>query len=243
MHLNTEGTEAFAFDEVVRLSHIGFDVWNDVECSYFQLIFGGYTDEDRRGYNPFVEDNVNALMFRDRAWPHRTDILALTSVTFAKTSAEIVDADIEFNTDIYDFTTDVSNPLLIRVDFLNTLVHELGHVVGLDHSGVIEASMYFEAPEGETKKQSLHNDDIAGVCEAYPLDKASSSRVCNRQRIGFHVKSEVAMDEKPMQAEVACSVGQLGRGPAPRWSLMGLMLACLVAVGRGRGSTRKTQRR
>ena len=52
------------------------------------------------------------------------------------------------------------------------MTHEVGHYLGLDHSQIQEATMYRSARLGETKKRSLEQDDIDGVCSIYPVSES-----------------------------------------------------------------------
>ena len=42
-------------------------------------------------------------------------------------------------------------------------------MLGLDHSGVAGASMVLQGSPGDESMQTLHADDIAGVCLAYRM--------------------------------------------------------------------------
>lgn len=55
------------------------------------------------------------------------------------------------------------------MDFLNILMHEVGHCAGLGHptDDCTEETMFRYATGGETKKRTLHTGDIAGVKELY----------------------------------------------------------------------------
>ena len=111
----------------------------------------------------------------ENAWTHEAKIIALTTVTFCSEESgapcdrrgKILDADIEMNGDDFAFTT---SPLPGRVlyDIQNTVTHEAGHFLGLDHSLEPTATMYATAPAGERSKQTLASDDIAGLCEIAP---------------------------------------------------------------------------
>src|SRR5207302_1668178 len=48
----------------------------------------------------------------------------------------------------------------VRIDIQNTITHESGHTLGLDHTTDPNATMYATAPEGETSKRVLGSDDI-----------------------------------------------------------------------------------
>ncbi|MCL7047211.1 hypothetical protein MKW94_004800 [Papaver nudicaule] len=51
-------------------------------------------------------------------------------------------------------------------DVETVAIHEIGHVIGLDHSSNPEAVMYFESPAG-TKKVDLTLDDVNGAQSLY----------------------------------------------------------------------------
>lgn len=98
-------------------------------------------------------------------WAYGTSVFALTILTFQQCTGEIVDADILLDDAHRDFCLDNCGPDEQSLD--NTVTHELGHLLGLDHSGASEATMYASAPPGETKKSTLHGDDRQGLCSAY----------------------------------------------------------------------------
>jgi hypothetical protein len=110
----------------------------------------------------------------------------------------IVDADIELNGVNFSITLD-SQPGANPTDavLLNTLTHEVGHLHGLEHpclapgdpprtdnqgnavpdctsalpASITEATMYNFQDPGETKKESLSDDDIQSMCDIYPTAK------------------------------------------------------------------------
>lgn len=112
-------------------------------------------------------------------------VIALTTVSYSDGSGEIVDADMELNAWAgsgsqppgYYFTC-VDPPAVacvapgqagcIAMDVQNVVTHEAGHVLGLGHSLVAGATMEASAPNGETSKRTLAQDDVQGVCEIYP---------------------------------------------------------------------------
>ncbi len=58
-----------------------------------------------------------------------------------------------------------------KLDLRTVLAHELGHFLGLAHSDVQDAVMYPMTHVGDTFDDALHNDDVAGVDEAYAAPK------------------------------------------------------------------------
>ncbi|MCA9669999.1 MAG: hypothetical protein KC503_30595 [Myxococcales bacterium] len=173
--------------------------WHKViaSCSYirFQLeapAASATIGFDREG------PNENAIVFVESNWPHEDVAAGITTVFFVdnKDSAQdgrILDADVELNGQIFTFGTIASKSL---TDVENTLTHELGHVLGLDHpcddgtrspvpkdhtgatiprcntpavsAAIRESTMYNFANLGETKKRTPEDDDILGICETYP---------------------------------------------------------------------------
>ncbi len=102
-----------------------------------------------QGQNSHVED------FGDR-------VLAVTiTYTFTSKPNEIIEADMFFNTaegwDLYDGA--LKNPF----DFTRVAMHELGHVLGLDHEEVEKALM--QPIVGDI--YTLQPDDIAGAVALY----------------------------------------------------------------------------
>jgi uncharacterized protein (TIGR03382 family) len=123
---------------------------------------------------------------RFRCWEHNEGTLALTTTTFSFRTGAILDADIEFNaaptggSEGFLFTTVAGPPCVaeqspscVAIDLQNTLTHELGHVVGLDHVISPGATMEATAPPGETQKRILDEGTAAGFCSVYPRGEPS----------------------------------------------------------------------
>jgi len=158
---------------------------------------GGYiVDFDRR----------NTVQFRKDYWgrnhpdpqyrvAHDPSAFALTTVTTINESGEIVDTDVEINAVKFKWDDLVTNsrPGEIVADLQNTLTHEFGHVIGLDHncndagmslvdvsgarapscSGAVPASirdatMYPRVDRSDILRRDLGADDLAGLCAIYP---------------------------------------------------------------------------
>ena len=111
----------------------------------------------------------------------------------------LVDADVELNG--VNFSISVNGQSLgtspCQAELQNTLTHELGHLHGLEHTcraaqdppridgngnpvpfcsqtndpTIVEATMYPFQDCGETKKETLENDDITAICTVYPIAK------------------------------------------------------------------------
>jgi uncharacterized protein (TIGR03382 family) len=61
----------------------------------------------------------------------------------------------------------------VAIDLQNTLTHELGHAMGLDHVASPGSTMEPTAPPGETQKRILDDGTAAGFCSVYPRGRPS----------------------------------------------------------------------
>jgi hypothetical protein len=197
---------ALTTENVLAASTAATDLWSraQVDCTRAELsTTGGAPREALIGH-----DQQNNVIFRDDSWEPKTfdkngvpigdytaNQLALTSV-FLRGSGEIVDADIEvnvFNHPQWEVSGDMSHLASTgAIDLQNTLSHEVGHVLGFDHScwdpltgpqpldgdkpltpcasdpKLAEATMAPTAPPGDVSKRVLHEDDRNAVCDVYP---------------------------------------------------------------------------
>jgi hypothetical protein len=124
--------------------------------------------------------------------------LAITSVFTDKSTGQIKDGDIEVNALNFSWADLVVNPSLASSsqDLQNAITHEMGHLIGLDHTcyvaglagsppldnsgqpipscddaseAVRDTTMSAVALRGDTGKRTLAPDDVAGVCDIYPV--------------------------------------------------------------------------
>jgi Metallo-peptidase family M12 len=173
-------------------------------CTYLNLQVGVSTEPTPVPAN----DGHNTLVFRSNSWcglaadgtcttDYDPSALAVTTDTASKKSGQIVDSDIEINAADYTWADVIADPSLSNdQDLQNALTHEMGHLIGLDHtcydpssglpqpyddaglpvpacpgSAAVQATtMYPSADPGDTQKRTLAPDDQAGVCGIYPVD-------------------------------------------------------------------------
>lgn len=163
-------------------------------------------------------DYVNRVVYRDVSWCipahdgvpescHSPGAIGLTTLFYRDLpghpdDGELLDADVELN-EVYDAfgVCDADGGCLtngtgMNVDLQNIFTHELGHVLGLDHTcndgtgvrldgagqpvpscmpvsqlpaTVTGATMYPFSDPAEISKRVLSADDIEGFCSRYPL--------------------------------------------------------------------------
>ena len=235
-----------------------FDTWSDVPCAGLAFAYTGVTDQAEVGYDCSegnVGRNINVVTLR-KPWNdpataarYRSDIVALTTVTFESRSGVILDADIELNGEHFDLgvvTTPGEQSQLMDVQ--NVMTHEVGHFLGLAHSrpeshigdgDYRDATMFATTFRGETVRRELSEDDIAGVCTIYPIgDDADPATVCAPDEPAF-VASPPGFDGASLDCSRrrGCSAapcpspcGQRAVASTPLWFRLLLAAAALWLV-------------
>lgn len=244
--VDAAGTKEVAGDNEFPVIDQCIATWNNgvASCSYIKIV-----NEGKKAME-VGRDNINLIKFRDASWCapatgsdpprcHPDSAAGITTATYVDDASSsrdgaIVDADIELNG--VNFAIAVNGQTLGTAQCLselqNTLTHEMGHLLGLEHTCLAmndppraddkgapvpacgnattaqqNATMYNFQECGETKKETLEPDDIAGVCGAYPT--AQNPGTCE------HVGDGGGCCE--------ASVGS-GNGPAGPLALTGLVL-------------------
>ncbi len=176
-YINPAGFEDFDIDSMVQVTIQSFETWMDTQLGP-TFVYAGTTDvkkpsDDCLNVIFFVQDPMEWMeMF------HLEDGKAMAMTrTYVASGGAIVGFDLGFNDAGYTFTN-TDDPTRIRTDYANTLTHEIGHVLGLDHSEDPEAVMYPTAPEGETSKRTLAEDDREGIRYLY-RDAMPDAYGCN----------------------------------------------------------------
>lgn len=119
-------------------------------------------------------DGVNLITFHDAEFKFPYGVIAIAPTTsFTRRASfgdrivqpgQIVDSDVIFNP-VYRFRT--SGGPADGFDLRSVATHEIGHMLGLTHSGVQTATM-FPVLQPDTLASSLANDDRAAIAAAYP---------------------------------------------------------------------------
>jgi hypothetical protein len=137
-------------NELVRLTQDAIGEWEGrTGLAIWDLTSGGTTNIIRWSTNFAAETRMDP-----------TSVLAVAirytnGPYFAKTEIVINGNHNSFNT---------GNSNIDRMNLGTTLVHELGHTVGLDHS---ENMMAVMAPTLQYPYNGLHSDDVHGMTDAY----------------------------------------------------------------------------
>ena len=172
--------ESFRVWQALNIGNTNCNLPGSTDIEFLPLNAGDDLDsvmstKTRVGFNYLDQNNNdNLIIFHDENWPHAGQsslIIALTTTTYNPLTGEIFDADIEFNTQNFPYSsTNDSSP---ATDLMNTSVHEIGHLLGLGHTTGTEASMYPRAETGEIMKRDLDCDDAAGILFKYPAGQSN----------------------------------------------------------------------
>src|SRR5262249_55933443 len=146
--------------------------WEGIGTS--RIAFARGTDQAIQVAN---SDNINAIYFAEgsttKVGGTNTNVSGFISMTpvFSVASGAnkgiILDANIILNGRQNTWTTDPdADPNSFDVEAVVT--HEVGHFIGLDHTGVLAAAMSPRYIVGEARQRTLERDDIIGASEIYP---------------------------------------------------------------------------
>ncbi len=201
-----------------------------------------------------VYDKKNRIAFRDKTWrrepcdpgqeicdPYGPEILAVTTVTHTPGGA-IVDADIEINAVDHEWADVLVASTPSGRDFQDMFTHELGHVIGFEHTCLIvpverwprdhdgrmvplchqvagakdrEGTMFPATEPGETLKRDLAADDIMAVCEVYPASAVVAAWGCTVGRSAETVPGTLAVAVASASLVLQLLARRRGRSSGP----------------------------
>jgi predicted Zn-dependent protease len=162
-----QGSKVTGSRTLSQVAQTSFDAWEAVSIAAVNFTRGadtaataGHTFDD--GIN-MVKTNLTAGEY---AAAGGTGALAITVLSSALYTGQILDADIIFDPG-RDFSTDSTTPA-DKYDLEAVLTHEVGHLLGLDHSAILSSTMFPRISVGSSLARALSADDLAGVASIYP---------------------------------------------------------------------------
>lgn len=222
-------TGSFPFPEadVVRIAQKGFDDWAAVPSAFITFKNDGPTQ-----ISPLSRDNRNVIFYDETGnliSAEDTGIIALARLQWLDNGL-IADADIIFNGRDFKFSIDDDNTPENLVDLQAVMTHEIGHLLGLDHSplvGVPETrpTMYpYNTPQAPREERSLEPDDRAGITAIYPVDGLTGGiggQIIGPDgpAFGVHVVAYRADTEDFVASALS---GSVGTGDDGRYEILGL---------------------
>lgn len=214
--IDADGTKELPGETEFPLIDQAIETWNTAgaTCSYLQIKKGATVQHE------VGKDYTNVIKFRDSSWCRpkiKSDAArcyseaaaGITTAVFvddpkSARDGAIVDADIEINGANFAISNNGTTLGVqpCKAELLNTLTHELGHLVGLEHTcrvmgdpervdnlmrpvplctqtsdpKIIDATMYPFQDCEETKMESLSPDEVDFLCKVYP--KADDPGTC-----------------------------------------------------------------
>jgi Matrixin len=152
----------------------------------------------------------------DRASASSGNTLGLTTVTFDADTGEIYDADTEINGSVTLSVGDTVTPG--GYDLASILTHEMGHFLGLAHSGEHSATMFANYQPGSISMRTVTASDAEGLCSIYPPDGTRS--------VDTSIASSGFIPEDASGSSMKCPIGD----PTPRH---GFQSQCAHPVSKG----------
>lgn len=126
------------------------------------------TSPAQQARTDWASDDIHLILFDENNssgyFPPGSSTVALTPVWFYS-DGRIVDADVLFNGSSFQFTTSGQPG---RFDVQDVATHELGHLLGLDHTGWGGGTMYPYVDPTVILHRSLSSDEVHGLRAAYP---------------------------------------------------------------------------
>ena len=156
--LNVSGAEGLDPERVENLVKLAASQFESISGVDIEFQYEGLTDNAQIDF----DDGINTIYF-ESDWDRESDLLAVTDI-WSVEDGEIIAFDMAINVNHHDWTTDGHDA---ANDLFNTLTHEFGHVLGLDHSDDHSATMYGSTERGELTKRDLANDDRDAIRYLY----------------------------------------------------------------------------
>jgi len=163
--VSSQGSLDIADDSETTAVRLAARAWNEVPGSSARLV--ETTSAAQRARTDWQSDDLHLVWFDETGssgFFSGGGVVAVTPIWF-NGSGVITDADVIFNGRDWSFTTSGQPG---RFDVQDVAAHELGHLLGLDHSPHCAATMYPYVDTTIILHRGLSSDDEGGMRHAYP---------------------------------------------------------------------------
>ena len=164
VYLTPANSHGISEDDIEDIFTASINQWNVLgNITSSVVLVSDYSTPSKTSRN-------DAYFSDDPMFFNGSGVLAVTQITFREKDGAILESDIVFK----DITT--SENLFRGIDFVTTqndfyrpyiggiMTHELGHFLGLGHSQVLDATMFYVSRRGQ---HEAVEDDRAGMQELY----------------------------------------------------------------------------
>lgn len=151
--------------DVVGIIKDAVSVWNNVATSSIKVSYGGTTTSTTYASptTVYCETNFQTVVGADQNFvPGAASVGTL--------DGKIVQGILYLNVSAGNASIANFDQTILKI----ILAHEIGHILGLGHSGTTNSLMYFDA--SARQKLSLSQDDIDGISYLYPSNEFSDSK-------------------------------------------------------------------
>jgi hypothetical protein len=157
-YIHPSGSNDAAFNELKNALQDAFQEFQKLSCFSKSFSYGGTSSN-----NP--EDGIY-IQFKESNWDPTVGDAAAYAQTWTNWSGSASHSVIVFNgVDLEWTTTEADDFFSLKTDIQGVATHELGHCLGLGHSRVRKATMFFSG--GSAELRSLDQDDKNGICFLY----------------------------------------------------------------------------
>ncbi len=192
MTLNSAGSDDLLTGDVEKAVTRALLAWESISRQQIRFQYDG------RNSIAVVNnsDNINSIVWEENDWDYADTSLAVTTYSYyLGDPPQVVDTDIQFNGRDFHWSVNGQNDEK-AFDVQQVLMHELGHLLGLAHSSVVNASLYPYV--GREIRHKLSLDDRSGLRFLYgqniadfrsitPVNKAAYVEGMSRQGLPLPV--------------------------------------------------------
>jgi uncharacterized protein (TIGR02145 family) len=178
---NPVGAEKITDGTDIKAITNSFDTWSNISTAKTKFVVSAGSADM---VNAVAGDGINLVSFMDTEYDWPEGVLAYASKTTEMdeggVNGKITDADIIVNPafkDVLKGTTGLNGETGTTgfYDIQSIITHEIGHTIGLLHSGLTRSTMFFWMNKGSIGKRTLESDDIAWTSYKYPGTQYSST--------------------------------------------------------------------